>query len=99
MFYKCTALESAEITTAKETVGIFQGCTNLKNLTIGEGFYTSIYLGDSPNLTQESLYKMIENLADLTGLDACSFTVGSTNLAKIDAEHIAMLEAKNWSYS
>ena len=42
---------------------------------------------------------MIENLADLTGGDAKNFKVGATNLAKIDADHIAMLQVKNWNYS
>jgi hypothetical protein len=42
---------------------------------------------------------MIENLADLTGQTAKTFQVGETNLAKIDEEHLAMLTAKNWSYS
>jgi hypothetical protein len=71
----------------------------LTNLTIGEGWAYSIYLYNSNNLSVESLHGMIENLADLTGKTAKKFQVGETNLAKIDEEHIAMLQAKNWTYS
>lgn len=99
-FMNCEALESLEITTTKIMLTAIQNCPNLKNLIIGEGFNQSIvYLDTCPNLTQESLHGMIENLADMTGLDTKTFNVGSTNLAKIDEEHISMLEAKNWSYS
>jgi hypothetical protein len=42
---------------------------------------------------------MIENLADLTGQTAKTFQIGATNLAKIDEEHMAMLNNKNWNYS
>ena len=72
---------------------------NCTNLTIGEGWAVSIYLNYSNNLSVESLHGMIENLADLTGKTAKTFKVGATNLAKIDEEHIAMLQAKNWNYS
>ena len=101
MFYFCTKLETVSLTTAKSDLNTttFQNCTALTNLTIGEGWAVSIYLTYSNNLTVESLHGMIENLADLTGATAKTFSVGETNLAKIDEEHIAMLQAKNWNYS
>ena len=101
MFYLCDKLETISITTAKSNLSTntFQGCTALKNLTIGEGWAVNIYLHYSNNLTVESLHGMIENLADLTGSTAKTFQIGATNLAKVDEEHIAMLQAKNWNYS
>lgn len=101
IFRYCNKLESVSLTTAKSdfSTAAFQNCTALTNLTIGEGWAVSIYLTYSPNLTVESLHGMIENFADLTGATAKTFKVGETNLAKIDEEHIAMLQAKNWNYS
>ena len=101
MFGSCAALESVALTTAKSDLATttFNYCTALTNLTIGKGWAVNIYLTYSNNLSVESLHGMIENLADLTGATAKTFKVGATNLAKIDEEHIAMLEAKNWNYS
>lgn len=101
LFYGCTQAETISITTTKIdfSTDAFQSCTALTNLTIGEGWAVSIYLTYSNNLSVESLHGMIENLADLTGATAKTFQVGATNLAKIDEDHIAMLQAKNWNYS
>ena len=101
MYNGCSSLESAAITTSKSDMhtATFKGCTALTNLTIGEGWDVSIYLTECTALTQESLHGMIENLADLTDATAKTFSVGATNLAKIDEEHIAMLQVKNWNYS
>lgn len=102
MFRECTSLESVTITTVPPDLvmtSMFYTCTALKNLEIGAGWATHLYLQYSENLTQESLHGIIENLADLTGATAKVFSVGATNIAKIDEEHIAMLEAKNWTYS
>ncbi len=100
-FASCNYLETVSITTAKSNLATstFQQCGSLKNITIGEGWAVNIYLHYSNNLTVESLHGMIENLADLTGQTAKTFQIGATNLAKIDEDHIAMLQAKNWNYS
>lgn len=100
-FYSCSKLETLSLTVAKSNLAsnTFQNCTALKNLTIGEGWNVNIYLHYSNNLTVESLHGMIENLADLTGQTAKTFQIGATNLAKIDAEHLTMLQNKNWNYS
>lgn len=76
----------------------FANCIYLTSVTIPSGWNTNFYFSGCP-FTQECLHAVIENLADLTGLTAMDFTVGATNIAKIDEEHIAMLEAKNWNYS
>lgn len=101
MFSGCSALETVSLTTAKKDfkTNTFQGCEALKNITIGEGWAVNIYLNYSNKLTVESLHGMIESLADLTGQTAKTFQIGATNLAKIDEEHIAMLNNKNWNYS
>ena len=100
VFQNCMNLQSVSLTKARIdfNTGVFTGCTALTNVTIGEGWNTSIYLHYSNNLTQECLHKMIENFADLTGQTAKTFRIGTTNMAKIDAEHITMLDNKNWDY-
>ena len=101
MFEGCKALTTVSITTMSVDMNAytFRNCTALENITIGEGWAVTIILSSSNNLTQASLHGMIENLADLTGKTAKKFTVGATNIAKIDAEHITMLSNKNWTYS
>ena len=100
-FGGCTSLETVSLTTSKADLmtNTFQNCAALKNLTIGEGWSVNICLHYSDNLTVESLHGMVENLADLTGQTAKNFTIGATNLAKIDEEHLTMLDNKNWNYS
>ena len=71
---------------------------SLTVLEVGNGTSADLYLQYSTNYTQATLHAIIENLADLTGKTAKTFFVGDTNLAKIDDEHIAMLNQKNWSY-
>ncbi len=100
-FSSCGSLQSISLTKSKSdfVTSTFNGCYALTNIIIGEGWNTSIYLHYSNRLTQECLHKMIENLADLTGQTAKIFRIGTTNIAKIDEEHITMLQSKNWNYS
>lgn len=101
MCSKCSSLETITLTAPKYDLasGTFQSCMALKNVTLAKGWAVSFYLMRSDDLTVESLHGMIENLADLTGKTVKKFRIGETNLAKIDEEHIAMLNAKNWEYS
>lgn len=79
--------------------GAFGGCTNITTVNIPEGWNCDIYFHHTNLLTQESLHSMIEHLADRSGTTAKNFKVGTTNLDKIDDEHMTMLENKNWNYS
>ena len=80
----------------RQTARLFKG--SLTVLEVGNGTSADLYLQYSTNYTQATLHAIIENLADLTGKTAKTFVVGETNLAKIDDEHIAMLNQKNWNY-
>ena len=71
---------------------------SLTVLEIGNGTSADLYLQYSTKYTQSTLHAIIENLADLTGQTAGMFYIGETNLAKIDDEHLAMLNQKNWIY-
>lgn len=78
--------------------GALGGCSSLKELYIKEGSTSSLFLYPCPNLTQECLHKIIENLADMTGTSGANFHVGADNMGKIDYEHRIMLEEKNFFY-
>ena len=98
-FAGCASLEKIELLTGCTTISVmFQYATNLRNVTVQEGFSSSLYLQYSTQYTSEVLHNIIENLADMTGTTAPTFQVGTDNLAKIDEEHISMLETKNWNY-
>lgn len=99
-FYACRNMEKIHICEPCSIVTTsFQNCCNLRNVTIEKGFTGSLYIHNSTKYTSEILHAIIENYADMTGKTAPTFQVGTTNLAKIDEEHIAMLEAKNINYS
>ena len=89
-------LTSADPYSFKQTNRYYNG--SLTVLEVGNGTSADLYLQYSTNYTQATLHAIIENLADLTGKTAKTFVVGETNLAKIDDEHIAMLNQKNWNY-
>jgi hypothetical protein len=72
-----------------------EGCTELKEIYIGKGTNSSIYVYGCEKLTQESLHSMIECFVDRTGLTSLTFHIGGFNFTKIDEEHIAMLDKKN----
>lgn len=70
----------------------------LTELYVGQGTSADLYLQYSEKYPQPILHGIIENLADLTGKTAGIFNVGDKNLEKIDDEHIAILNQKNWEY-
>lgn len=99
-FASCVNLKTIHIgLNAVTTTNTFTNCKKLKYVTIEPGHSKALYLSASTEFTSEILHAIIENLGDLTGSTALAFTIGSDNLAKIDEEHITMLENKNWNYS
>jgi hypothetical protein len=98
-FKNLAALEYLELgaVTSFDTNAL-QGSINVKEIYVKEGTTSSLYLYPCPNITQECLHKIIENYAAMTGAAAPTFHVGEENLAKIDNEHIAMLNTKNINY-
>lgn len=92
-------LETVEVGALDSTSSTsFSGCKNLKELVVGNGTKANLYLYHCPNLTQECLHNIVDNLADMTGLNAPTFYVGEENLAKIAPEYLTKLTKKNWLY-
>lgn len=98
-FIGCTALKTLHLPSTLTNVetSAFSGCTNLTDVTVGEEFSASLNLSASTKFTAETLHAIIENLADLTGKDSQTLTLGTSNIAKLDDEHKTMLANKNWT--
>ena len=93
---------------------IFANCNNLTNLggleNLGQAYDTTksanyssytLYLSTSNKLTHDSLMNVINNLYDIKtkGCNPQSLILGSTNLAKLTAEEIAIATEKGWNVS
>lgn len=92
----------------------FAYCSNLTNFggleNIGEAYsttqsanytYYSLILSESRKLTHESLLNVINNLYDIKtkGCNAQKLVLGTSNLAKLTAEEIAIATEKGWTVS
>lgn len=75
----------------------FYGCTALEDVQLGNDWNISLRLNVSENLTVKSMTAMFEALKDLTDDTAKTLTLGSTNLAKLTDEQIAIATNKNWT--
>ena len=92
----------------------FSYCSNLTNFggleNIGEAYsttqsanfiYYTLNLSESRKLTHESLLNVINNLYDIKtkGCNAQKLVLGTSNLAKLTAEEIAIATEKGWTVS
>jgi hypothetical protein len=103
VFVGCSRLIDIPSLTVTEKVtpysSWFTGCTRLENigLTPESVIASSIGFSDSPNLNVESLRRILNALADKTGISGTwTVTLGEANLAKLTAEEINIAEAKGW---
>lgn len=76
--------------------GLLSNCSNLTEIILENGFNYPLVCSNCP-LTQQSLVGMLNALADLTGEQAKTLTLGSINLAKLSNEQIAIATEKNWA--
>ena len=75
---------------------MFDSCSYLEFLTM-TNIKLSFSISASTKFSQETLEALIDNLVDLTGQTAQTFTMGSTNLAKVSQEKKDLATARNWS--
>lgn len=82
------------------STAMFYRCDSLTNI-IGTitGIKNNLYMGQSPNLTHDSLLVIINGLADLTGTTGKTLTLHATAKARLTADDIAIATAKNWTIS
>jgi hypothetical protein len=76
----------------------FNDCKYLTEVNIYDGWDRDLYIQGS-SLTQASLHDIAEKYADMTGQTSPILRIGTANIAKMDEEHIAMLNNKNIEYS
>ena len=85
---------------ANAATSMFYRCDSLTNI-IGTitGIKNNLYMGQSPNLTHDSLLVIINGLADLTGKTGKTLELHATAKALLTADDIAIATAKNWTIS
>ena len=77
---------------------VFLQCTALENVTVETGFNcNNLNLSFSTLYSVETIVSWFNALYDRTGDTAYTLTIGSTNLAKLSAEQIAIATNKNWN--
>lgn len=109
--YEVPALNASKATDINQ---MFTSCNKLKDfgglINLGEAYITShpanwlgykLTLKDSPELTHDSLMNVINNLYDIKtkGCEAQGLVLGSTNMAKLTSEQIAIATNKGWNVS
>ena len=99
-FYGCRSLTSITIPSSVTDIvsNAFFNCSNLENVTLEEDFQGSgLNLSASTKFSVDTMIAMFNALADLTVQQAKTLTLGSTNLAKLTNEQIAIATEKNWT--
>ena len=99
VFYNCRNLRKVNIPNAiVYTQNLFHGCSSLEDVTIANGFNNDgLNLSYSTLYSSETIVSWLNALADRTGQTAYTLTIGSTNLAKLTPEQIAIATNKNWN--
>lgn len=101
-FVNCTALSTinipASITRIYNGDQMFMNCSALENVTVGNGFNCNgLNLSPSTKYSAATIVSWLNALADRTGQTAYTLTIGSTNLAKLTSDQIAIATNKNWN--
>ena len=109
-----TTIPQLDTSNVTNISSIFWNCSSLTNLggftNLGQAYSTTqsanysdyrLYLSPCPNLTHDSLMNVINNLYDIAakGVKTQKLEIGSTNLAKLTAEEVAIGTSKGWSIS
>ena len=109
--YEIPALNASKVTDVNQ---MFIICKKLKDfgglINLGEAYNTrqsanissyKLTLDDSPELTHDSLMNVINNLYDIKtkGCNPQGLVLGSTNMAKLTSEEIAIATNKGWIIS
>lgn len=92
-------MEIPAFLTSNIVQGAFHTTCVIEDIGLGSGFNVSCNFSNVSTLTRDSIKRMFESLSNRTGLDALSITIGSTNLAKMSNDEIAIATNKNWTVS
>lgn len=109
-----TTIQALNLSNVENITNMFYGCSSLTYLygltNLGQAYLTSqsanynyykLDLSVSTNITHDSLVNVINGLYDIAtaGCNTQQLVLGSTNLAKLSAEEIAIATNKGWSVS
>ena len=109
-----TTIQALNLSNVENITNMFYGCSSLTYLygltNLGQAYLTSksanynyykLDLSVSTNITHDSLVNVINGLYDIAtaGCNTQQLVLGSTNLAKLTAEEIAIATNKGWSVS
>lgn len=105
IFYQCKALteldcsnwDISHITGTYNITNAFDNCTSLVDFKAPKNISAPMSLSGSKALSHDSLMSVINNLTTVTSTK--KLTLGSTNLAKLTAEEIAIATNKGWTVS
>lgn len=95
----CLSLTNVFLPNTFKDIGpyAFSGSNNLENVTLEKDFNCRLNLSPSSKFSAETIVSWLNALADRTGDTAYTLTIGSTNIAKLTAEQIAIATNKNWN--
>lgn len=101
-FYGCYALEKIgklnfkNATVQTNNNNIFWGCNSLIDIEEITNISVTLNFSACTLLNHSTLLKILNGLVDLTGEEAKTLTLGTTNLAKLTDEEKAIATDKNW---
>ena len=103
MFNNCSSLTSLDVsnwdinkvTGSYQLSTAFNGCTNLVDLKAPKNINAPMDVTRSTALSHDSLMSIINNL--MTQTSTKTLTLGTTNLAKLTADEVAIATNKGWT--
>ena len=100
MFAGCSKLVSVpllDFTNAKELRSMLLGCSELTDLKGFTNLAVNLDLSSSRKLSVDSLMNVINEAKDLSETGTATLTLGTTNIAKLTEEQIAIATSKGWT--
>jgi hypothetical protein len=96
--YNLKTINIPALINAQISYSAFWGCQELEYVTIENGFSSNnLTLSASTLYSRDTIVSWLNALADRTSETTYTFTIGSTNIAKLSADDIAIATNKNWN--
>lgn len=96
--YQLKTIDKLMLYEGNGTTFMWQGCSNLENITIEGPIEKAFDIHDTTKLTHDSLMSIINALKDLSGSGtSLVLTLGTTNLAKLTDSEKAIATQKGWT--
>lgn len=100
MFGGCSKLVKIpllDFTKAEQLRSMLLACSELVKLGGFSNLSVNLDLSSSRKLTAESIMNVINQAKDLSGTGNATLTLGTTNIAKLTEEQIAIATSKGWT--